>query len=124
MPYGSMYIDTVQSSTSNTTVSVYDGNSRETGRFCRAFMQYNGSATSLNATFNVSSVTKNSTGYYTTNHSVAIQDSQCSATSTAYNSALYAVSLSSTTATSITLSVYNSASSLFDTTLLCAAIFR
>lgn len=75
MPYGTIYSDTVQSSTANTPAAFYDGNSREIGRLCRGFLNFNGgSPPTVVASLNISSLTYTGAGLYTANFSFAYQD--------------------------------------------------
>lgn len=82
MPYGTLAVDTVQSSTAGTPPQFNDGNSTQVGTLCRAWVNFNG--TSANpitprANFNVSSVTKNGTGNYTLNFTNALPDANYAA---------------------------------------------
>lgn len=63
MPYGTLAADTIQSSTSGTPPQFNDGNGTQVGTLCRAWVNFNSAATILGS-FNVSSVTKISTGQY------------------------------------------------------------
>jgi len=66
MAYGSVLTDVVQSSTSGTPPQFNDGNGTQVGTLCRAWVNWNGiSAAVIRASFNVSSVTRNSAGTYT-----------------------------------------------------------
>ena len=75
MAYGSALVDVVQSSTAGVPPQFNDGNGTQTGTLCRAWVSYKGTATRvINASFNVSSVTFNSTGNYTINFTTALTD--------------------------------------------------
>lgn len=76
MPYGTLGADVVQSSTSGTPPQFNDGNGTQVGTLCRAWVNYNGLSASrtIRASFNVSSVTYNSTGNYTLNFTNALPD--------------------------------------------------
>lgn len=74
MPYGSMLVDSLQSSTSNTAPVIYDGNSREIGRFSRGLVNYSSSGQTIRSSFNISSVTRNATGDTTQTFTVNFGD--------------------------------------------------
>jgi len=75
MAYGDLLADVVQSSTSGVAPVFKDGNGTQTGTLCRAWVNYKGTATrGINASFNVSSVTYNSTGDYTVTFTNALTD--------------------------------------------------
>ena len=79
MPYGTANVDVIQSSVANTPVQFNDGNGTQVGTLCRAWVNYKGTATrAINASFNVSSVTYNSTGDYTVNFTNAMPDANYS----------------------------------------------
>ena len=69
MAYGSVLTDVVQSSTVGTPPQFNDGGGTQTGTLCRAWVNFDGTASSPipSASFNVTSITKNSTGDYTIN---------------------------------------------------------
>ena len=74
MAYGTIYSDTIQGSTANTAPVFNDGNSRETGKLCRSWSDFDGSASTIKASFNVSSLTKNATGQWYINMTTAMLD--------------------------------------------------
>ena len=76
MAYGSVLTDVVQSSTSGTPPQFNDGNGTQTGTLCRAWVNFDGTATppTIRASFNVSSVTRNGTGDFTITFSNAFAD--------------------------------------------------
>lgn len=75
MAYGTANVDVIQSSTANTPVQFNDGNGTQVGTLCRAWVEFNGVTTAtIRASFNVSSVTRNGTGYYTVNFTTAMAD--------------------------------------------------
>ena len=76
MPYGTLAVDTVQSSTANTPPQFNDGNGTQVGTLCRAWVNFDGTTAppTIKASFNVTSVTKNSTGNYTANFTNAMVD--------------------------------------------------
>lgn len=82
MPYGSLSVDTLQSSTAGTPPQFNDGNGTQVGTLCRAWVNFNGTTSpgTIRASFNVGSVTKNSTGNYTINFTTAMSDANYAAT--------------------------------------------
>lgn len=83
---GTLVIDTVKSSTSGPP-AFQNTSGTEVGQLCRAWVNYNGTAQTIRASFNVSSVTWNSAGLYTVNFANALTDAN------------YAVALSNSAAT-------------------------
>jgi len=79
MAYGTANVDNIQSSTTGTPTVFKDGNGTQIGTLCRAWANWNGSGV-INASFNVSSITVNSTGNYTINFTNAFADTKYSAT--------------------------------------------
>jgi hypothetical protein len=79
MPYGSVLTDVVQSSTTGTPPQFNDGSGTQVGTLCRAWVNFNGVTTAtIRASFNVSSVIRNSTGDYTVNFTNAMPDANYS----------------------------------------------
>lgn len=76
MPYGTANVDVIQSSTSGTPPQFNDGNGTQVGTLCRAWVNYNGGTQTVVASFNVSSVTRNSAGNYTVNMTTALSDAK------------------------------------------------
>jgi hypothetical protein len=75
MAYGSVLTDVVQSSTTGTPPQFNDGSGTQVGTLCRAWVNFNGVTTAtIRASFNVSSVTRNGTGDYTINFTIAMPD--------------------------------------------------
>ena len=74
MTYGIIATDTIQSSTTGTPPQFNDGSGTQIGTLCRAWVNFNGSSATKNASFNVSSVTRNGTGDYTVNFTNAMTD--------------------------------------------------
>ena len=66
----------IQSLSSATLPVINDSAGTEYGRFCRAFVNFNGTTSpgTIRASFNVSSVTKNGTGDYTVNFTNSMAD--------------------------------------------------
>jgi hypothetical protein len=78
MAYGTVQLDTLQSSSPLTPTAFVDSNGTQVGTLCRAWVNFNGTATSgsatIRASFNVSSVTVNSGGVFTINLTNALVD--------------------------------------------------
>lgn len=113
MPYGSLLTDVVQSSAAGTPPRFNDGNGTQTGTLCRAWVNFNGTTTppSIRASFNVSSVTRSSTGNYTANFTNALADANyatATATSatTSANMMLYTNSVNRTDTANTTTACY------------------
>ena len=85
MPYGSLLADVVQSSATGTPPQFNDTNGTQTGTLCRAWVNFNGTSSGTiapRASFNVTSVTKVSTGQYTVNITNAMPDANYAAVCT------------------------------------------
>jgi len=67
-------VSILQSLASATLPSVQDSAGTEYGRFCRAFVNFNGDTASIRASFNVSSITIHDEGVYTVNFTTAMPD--------------------------------------------------
>ena len=131
MPYGNLLADVVQSSTVGTPPQFNDGGGTQVGTLCRAWVNYKGSSTqSIRASFNVSSVTYNSTGDYTINFTNALSDanySACFGTDiAASDSAGYTNTININTMTSSALRIRSQYSnySAWDSVFVCASVFR
>lgn len=74
MAYGNLLTDVVQSSTTGTAPVFKDGNGTEIGTLCKAWVNFTGSTSTINASFNVSSITRNTTGDYYVNFTNAMPD--------------------------------------------------
>lgn len=71
---GTIISDTIKSSVSGPTV-FQNTSGTEIGQLCKAWVNFNGvTTTSIRASFNVSSVTRNTTGDYTVNFTNALTD--------------------------------------------------
>lgn len=84
MPYGTLAVDTVQSSTASTPPQFQDGNGTQIGTLCRAWVNFNPSSGTavIRASFNVSSVTVAGTGKYAINFTNAMPDANYSVVGT------------------------------------------
>ena len=127
MAYGQANVDTIQSSTAGTPPVFKDGNSNQIGTLCRAWVNFNGVTTAtIRASFNVSSVTRNSTGNYTVSFTNALPDANYSAVITSSSPAtVIGISwLGATPTTSaLTFNVYNLSSAATDVSYSNVAIF-
>jgi len=135
MAYGGLAADSVQSSTANTPPKFYDGNSAEIGTLCRAWVNFNGVTTAtIRASFNVSSVTRNSVGDYTVNFTNALPDANYAVAGIADNSTSslgangsVSVELKSgvaPTTSACAFQVHRSAVAFVDTPYVFATFFR
>ena len=129
MPYGTVQLDTLQSSAVNTPVTFTDANGTQVGTLCRAWVRYNGSAQTITASFNVSSVTYNGTGDYTVNFTNALSDANYSfVTGNAVSGGPYITGLNTTTLpTSSLIRLYSTQTSngaAVNTAYITLAIFR
>lgn len=129
MPYGNLLADVVQSSTVGTPPQFNDGGGTQVGTLCRAWANWT-SAGTLNAGFNVSSITKVSTGAFTVNFTNALVDTNYAVTSAGSTSATingWAQAGETTSGTKLTTSIrvnYLYASGLYDPYTCNVAIFR
>lgn len=81
---GSLTVDTLQADSTSTLVikngvantppTIQDSAGTQIGTFCRAWVSFNGTTGARNGSFNVSSVTRNSTGNYTVTFTNALPD--------------------------------------------------
>lgn len=131
MSYGSGLMDVVQSSTTGVAPQFNDGSGTQVGTLCRAWVNYKGTSTqSIRASFNVSSVTYNSTGNYTINFTNAISDANYSAVgmtqggSIASNSAARSLNPISLLTTSVQVVNTAGTGSAEDSPIVGVAIFR
>jgi hypothetical protein len=134
MAYGTANVDVIQSSTTGTPVQFNDGSGTQIGTLCRAWANFNGvSSVTVNASFNVSSITRSSSGVYVFNMTKAMPDTGYSVV-TAYNFAEYLTGannsslqtvLSGKTSSSVTVRAwYGSGGGAYDTSDLNVAVFR
>ncbi len=128
MAYGSALVDTIQSSTVGTPVQFNDGGGTQVGKLCRAWVNFVGTSGSINTSFNVSSVTRNSTGNYTVTFTNAMADSYFAASFSAYSSGTtqgraFMVNAISASAFTFIVTVPSSGSATDETNTM-ATIFR
>jgi len=77
MAYGSLLADVVQSSATGSPPQFNDTTGTQVGTLCRAWVNFNGTVatpSTIRASFNVASITKNATGNYTVNFTNAMPD--------------------------------------------------
>jgi hypothetical protein len=122
----------IQSKAASTPVTFQDLNGNEIGQLCRAWVNFNGTTASpstIRASFNVSSVTKNGTGDYTVNFTTALTDANYAVTGALgdYNTgnSARAIATSSLTApTSSAVRIHPLVGSAEDQIRMCIVIFR
>ena len=95
----------------------------------KAWVNYNGSSTTIRASYNVSSITRNAAGNYTINFTNAFSDANYCAVGMTGNTSSYGQVLdiygAQAAPTTTTLSICtNNTSSLFDVSYINVAIFR
>ena len=76
---GTLVIDTLKSSTANPP-AFQNTSGTEVGQLCRAWVNFDGTTGTKRASFNVSSVARNSTGDYTVNFTSALTDANYAVT--------------------------------------------
>jgi len=130
MTYGLLAIDTIQSSTTGTPTQFQDGSGTQIGTLCRAWVNYKGTSTqSIRGSFNVSSVTYNSTGNYTINFTNAMSDVNYAAlVSSDFNGAtngqgMGAYPMTRNTGSVVVITPYYNAT-YYDQELVALAVFR
>jgi len=129
-------IATIKSAASATPTVFQDSAGTEIGTLCRAWVNYKGTATrAINASFNVSSVTFNSTGSYTVNFTTAMTDANYCAQVTAGDASSTALNITdaiASTYTTTTLLVQtftaqaaaNTGRAFIDETFVNVSVFR
>ena len=126
MAYGTTNVDTIQSSTANTPVVFKDGNGTQIGTLCRAWVSFTPSSGTKLASFNVSSVTRNNTGFYTIALTNAMPDANYVVSGSSGNNSNVYVALNaiSTSSFQIYTRVGTSNTATDDSTITGVAIFR
>lgn len=130
MAYGTVALDTLQSSTAGVPTQFNDGNGTQVGTLCRAWVNFNGTGTvAIRASFNVSSITDNGTGDYTVNFTTALSDTNYSAVVSAgaqanstLTNTIATISVASSSTARIT--VFNTSNSGIDRDGVQVAFFR
>lgn len=77
-------ITQINSNASLTPTLFYDNGGKQIGQLCRAWAYFNGTAATIAASFNVSSITKNSVGNYTVNFTNAMPSANFAAVFTSF----------------------------------------
>lgn len=129
MAYGSLLTDTVQSSTANTPPQFNDGNGTQVGTLCRAWVNFNGNSGAspvIRASFNVSSVTRNSTGFYTITYATALTDVNYATVTSVGNDTINntAITVGARATTTVKVIVSNTSGSVIDDSYIGVSIFR
>ena len=130
MSYGTLASDVIQSSTTGTPPQFNDGSGTQIGTLCRAWVNFNGANGTIRASYNVSSVTRTSTGIYTVNFTNALADAnfsvslgQSDANSGVYGSCT-AFSASNVSLAYRTLINTSNVYGTYDPTSVCISVFR
>jgi len=121
MSYGSGLMDVVQSSTTGVAPQFNDGSGTQIGTLCKAWVNFAGASGTRNGYFNVSSVTRNSTGNYTVNFTNAMPNANYSAVAALDSGAV--IRVSTYTTSSITVATYNTSFGVFDATTVSVSVF-
>jgi len=128
MAYGSALVDTIQSSTTGTPPQFNDGSGTQIGTLCRAWVNFAGATGAINASFNVSSVTRTATGTYTISFATTMPDAKyCTqigsgATTTSVSYGYYGTNTVS--ASSLVINIASTTGSLADLPATSVAVFR
>jgi hypothetical protein len=122
MPYGTLLTDVVQSSTAGTPPQFNDGNSVQVGTLCRAWV-YFVTAGTITRSFNVSSVTKNSTGNWSVNFSTAFSAAPAAVCAADAASNVIGPYVGSTSTTSLVIQTKNTGGAAVDTAVVYCACF-
>ena len=120
-----LQVTTIQSNSTTAPPTIQNSAGTEYGRFCRAWVNFNGTTASpstIRASFNVSSVTKNGTGDYTVNFTNAMTDANYSAV--CWDSAWGLGWYDTPQTTSLQIHRVNTSYSGYDSTFVTFAIFR
>lgn len=134
MAYGSVLTDVVQSSVTGTPPQFNDGAGTQTGTLCRAWVNFDGTAGSPTprASFNITSITKGSTGTYVLNLTNAMTDangasvgSAIPGTASSTNSNRYvSTAVIATNQIRVNVCDVSSASTFDDSAYINIAVFR
>ena len=136
---GTVVADTLQAASTSTLVlkngvantppTIQDSAGTEIGTLCRAWVNFNGTGTvAIRASFNVSSITDNSTGNYTVNFTTALEDANYCVSTAIGESATGGnsiINLYTPTSSSFRFTSRASSTNTFqDSVNCCSAIFR
>lgn len=122
MSYGTGAMDVVQSSTTGTPTQFQDGSGTQIGTLCRAWVTFAGSSGTKSASFNVSSVTRVSTGNYTVNFANSFSDANYSVQ--AQSIGWWTIVASASTTSCAVQTIQGSGFANYDSTTVFVAIFR
>lgn len=121
---GTIVIDTVKSSTTGAP-AFQNTSGTQIGTLCRAWVQFAGASGTIAAGFNVSSVTRASTGVYTVNLTNALADANYAVVVTAGASGQTESQVALTfTTTSFAVQTQRSGTGVIDDALVSVAVFR
>ncbi len=133
---GTVVADTLQAASTSTLVlkngvantppTIQDSAGTQIGTFCRAWVNFNGTSASPitpRGSFNVSSVTKPSTGQYTVTFTVAMPDANYSTQVSTSDSNRPGIN-SGATASAVGVTTRNNANTLTDLDPVTVAVFR
>ena len=128
MAYGTVALDTLQSSTTGTPTVFKDGAGNTIGTLCRAWVNFTGSTAVINSSFNVSSITRASAGVYTVNFTNAFTDANYAAFASAGSGSggkfAFPYSSSAPTASAFSLQTTSFAGSNEDETYVAVGVFK
>lgn len=118
-------VGTIKSLTSGTPPSIKDSAGTETGQFCRAWVNFNGTGTvAIRDSFNVSSITDNGTGDYTINFTNALPTANYSVGSILQQAGIVSVSnTASPTTSTFRTQVTDTAGNPADRSTVCLTFF-
>lgn len=130
MSYGSGLMDVVQSSTTGVAPQFNDGSGAQIGTLARAWVNfgYVASAITIRASFNISSVTRTSTGIYAVNFTNASSDANYSVvgigSSPGTSNSWLMLATPTPTTTSFSVQTLTNSSTLADSTYVTLSVFR
>ena len=121
---GIVIADTLRSGSTSAPPTFQNFNGVEYGQLCRAWVSFTGSTASIRSSFNVSSVTRSSTGAYTVNFTSAFVDANYSVAGSV-TASYGGAAMGTTSITTSSLQISSSYSSgAFDASVVCVACFR
>ena len=116
---GTVLADTLQDGAGNSTTmtNAIQGSAK-------AWVQFNGSTSAINGSYNVSSITHSSTGIWLVNFTNAMTDANYTPVISMQYAGFFGINATAPTASAFNYTTGNSAVSLFDPTWTAVAIFR
>ena len=124
-------VNTVQHNTTgfNNVVQFTDGAGTQNGTLCRAWVRFDGSGTvTINASFNVSSITDDGTGQYRVNFSSSFSDREycfnCSTLVDNSSSSFFIGYITYNTASTFGVGVFRNTVGFYDADRICCSFFR